>query len=195
MVFIVAGLQIGAIRQVVFDVFKMPFPHTPNVVHRFITAVTRGDHIRARRMVCIKQRFGIHIIGNFDSGEFQRSRRHIDMTDQFILHLRLQHCGSPYDKRNARAFIVEKLFAARLTNPVVGNEEDYGIIEQVFCLQAVHDFAHFKVGEGYRIEIVRPVFSERVTIGIIRWQSDFVRAHQMLRDRALHCIVPFSDVA
>jgi hypothetical protein len=50
--------------------------------------------------------------------------------------------GPTYNQRNMSSFVIQKLFAACMADPVVGKEDDQRLIQQAFMSQTIDHTSH-----------------------------------------------------
>ena len=87
--------------------------------NKFQGLVVRGQEIAT-----------LNVIGNLDSGKFERTGGDVDVLDEVVPH----RPGAllprqPYDHGDANALFIEKLLAAQVADAVVGPEEGRGGVE------------------------------------------------------------------
>ena len=71
------------------------------------------------------------------------------------------------------ALVVEELLAASVTDAVVGEKGDEGVLENAFPLQALHHFSNMPVRDPNGIEVGSPVLEHDRISRIIGRQNDF----------------------
>src|SRR5262245_40626085 len=161
------GLQVRAQRIEVANILKAFGADAANSLNGFVAAVARGKDRVARHITFGKDVAPLHLLRYFEASQAKRDRGHVDMFDKIVAHPAARDARAAYDKRNVNPAGVEKLLLARVTDPVIGHEDDDGLVENAFPFQTRDYLTDLFVGITHRVQVLRPVVEQHGIARII----------------------------
>ena len=105
----------------------------------------------------------------------ERDRREVDQLHEIVADVALRDPRPAHDQRHVRALVVEKLFSARVADPVVRRKNHQRLLQNPFPLQPRNHVADVLVREAHRIEIRRPIAQQYRITRVIRRQRHLCR--------------------
>ena len=173
-VFVAVGLQVRPPRIEIADVLEQRGAHGAHSFYRLVAAIARAEDRAARLVVVGEYVARLHPVRYFDPRQPKGQRRHVNVLDGVPAHFAPGDSRSAHDERNAHPFVVQELLATRMADPVVGDEDEYRLLQVAGVGQSRDDPPHFPIGITHRVQIIGPVLEDDRIARVIGRQRDLL---------------------
>ena len=194
-VLVIGRLQQRAVRIEIADVFVAVRPHGANTVDRLPAPVARGEDRLPRTVVGRQNILCLHPGRHRQTRQSEGGGGDVDVFDGIVAHHALGQTRAAHDQGRADPFVIDELFAPGMTDPVVTQQKDIGLIQKALLLEVRENAPDFQIRDPQGVEILRMVAQQHRIPRVVGRQADGFGIQQLSENPARLGLMPLRVVA